>query len=447
MAYYTGSLRNRAGSLLQRKWVLLVAGVVCGYILGMVIMETADIMFTTRVERQLHTIEASVSTQSSGVLGKTTEVKADVVSVKQGESAVSTVKHEAKQLNKAKAVEEDKPPAGDTIHSLLTSNGSPYQNFQGRIMYGTYKLVQKMPGGEKLTGFTRVMHRTVPDGLEDEIPTFRADPLHPECDGYCDFPVADRPNAVMQWIQAVEKDPSMLKGAWVLILECDYVWMKPMQAPDAASSAPAMQFHFHYIQVEHPDCTYIIKRLFNGQDPIGKVHNSGPAPALLRFSELKAITPDWERVTAAIEADPEAVKVLGWVREMYAWDVAVAMHPEINMVTEEPTVSRLMVQPPADHRLGEASICHYTWGAIYNDTKGEVWRWEKRDYTAPEHALKVPHLKMPPAEFLPNTWHLQAREPVTKELHETLSAMIAQMNRAIDTLPDLTEKLRPVRRI
>lgn len=32
-----------------------------------------------------------------------------------------------------------------------------------------------------------------------QIPTFRADPLHPECDGYCDFPVADRPNAVMQW--------------------------------------------------------------------------------------------------------------------------------------------------------------------------------------------------------------------------------------------------------
>lgn len=32
------------------------------------------------------------------------------------------------------------------------------------------------------------------------------------------------------------------------------------------------------LQVEHPDCTYIIKRLFNGQDPIGKVPNSGPAP-------------------------------------------------------------------------------------------------------------------------------------------------------------------------
>lgn len=58
-------------------------------------------------------------------------------------------------------------------------------------------------------------------------------------------------------IQAVEKDPSMLKGAWVLILECDYVWMKPMQAPDAASSAPAMQFHFHYIQVGAQTATIV----------------------------------------------------------------------------------------------------------------------------------------------------------------------------------------------
>eukprot|EP00197_Chlamydomonas_leiostraca_P008698 CAMPEP_0202860356 /NCGR_PEP_ID=MMETSP1391-20130828/2094_1 /ASSEMBLY_ACC=CAM_ASM_000867 /TAXON_ID=1034604 /ORGANISM="Chlamydomonas leiostraca, Strain SAG 11-49" /LENGTH=430 /DNA_ID=CAMNT_0049539511 /DNA_START=142 /DNA_END=1434 /DNA_ORIENTATION=+ len=425
---------GRAGSLLEKKGVLLALGVLCGYIAGMVIMETADIMFTTRVERHLHTIEAPGSlsqvSQTDGSTGG---------SVAHGGSSSAT----STATQSQQAEEEYKPPAGDTIHSLLTSNGSPYQNFQGRIMYGTYKLVQQMPGGEKLTGFTRVMHRTTPDGLEDEIPTFRATPLHPECDTYCDFPVADRPNAVMQWIRAVEQEPRLLKGAWVLILECDYVWMKPMQAPNAASSAPAMQYHFDYIQVEHPDCTHIIKRLFNGQEPVGKVPNSGPAPALLRFTELKAIAPDWERVTAAIEADPEAVKVLGWVREMYAWDIAVALHPDIKMLTEEPYISRLIVQPPHEDHLGAASMCHYTWGAIYNDTKGEVWRWEKRDYTSPENALKVPHLKMPPHPYQPNTWHLQAHEPVTQRLHETLEAMIAQMNRAIDKLPDLTNKAKP----
>ena len=44
-----------------------------------------------------------------------------------------------------------------------------------------------------------------------QIPTFHARPLHPECDVWCDFPVADRPNAVAQWISAVQNDPSMLK--------------------------------------------------------------------------------------------------------------------------------------------------------------------------------------------------------------------------------------------
>lgn len=38
-----------------------------------------------------------------------------------------------------------------------------------RRRYGTYKLVQKMPGGEKLTGFTRILHRSTPDELMDEV--------------------------------------------------------------------------------------------------------------------------------------------------------------------------------------------------------------------------------------------------------------------------------------
>ena len=35
--------------------------------------------------------------------------------------------------------------------------------------YGTYKLVQQMPGGDKLTGFTRILHRSTPDELMDEV--------------------------------------------------------------------------------------------------------------------------------------------------------------------------------------------------------------------------------------------------------------------------------------
>lgn len=61
-----------------------------------------------------------------------------------------------------------------------------------------------------------------------QVPTFRANPLHPACDEWCDFPVADRPNAVRQWIEAVEQGDEPLGGAWVLMLECDYVMFKPI---------------------------------------------------------------------------------------------------------------------------------------------------------------------------------------------------------------------------
>lgn len=44
-----------------------------------------------------------------------------------------------------------------------------------------------------------------------QVPTFRADPLTPKCDGWCEFPVSDRPNAVAQFFSAAKKDPSMIK--------------------------------------------------------------------------------------------------------------------------------------------------------------------------------------------------------------------------------------------
>ena len=127
---------------------------------------------------------------------------------------------------------------------------------QNLIMYGTFKLAQRQPGGDKMVGFTRILHRTTDDALSPLIPTFRADPLHPgahtcvcglapcaagcaglwaawpfaqlydsgsssrpvpqpcliaECDGWCEYPVADRPNAVRQFLDAAKRDPSLIK--------------------------------------------------------------------------------------------------------------------------------------------------------------------------------------------------------------------------------------------
>jgi hypothetical protein len=96
------------------------------------------------------------------------------------------------------------------LHSLPSSL-SASQNYQLRIAYATYKLVQAMPGGERHVAFTRILHRTKPDQLMGEIETFRADPLQPSCDDWCEYPVSDRGNAVRQFFDAAAKEPSMIR--------------------------------------------------------------------------------------------------------------------------------------------------------------------------------------------------------------------------------------------
>ena len=86
-----------------------------------------------------------------------------------------------------------------------------------------------------------------------EIPTFRAMPLTPKCDAWCEFPVADRPNAVAQFFAAAAAAPALIKAPWILMIETDYVWMAPLQGvPRAESDAPGWAFPYGYIVPTHP---------------------------------------------------------------------------------------------------------------------------------------------------------------------------------------------------
>lgn len=147
-------------------------------------------------------------------------------------------------------------------------------------------------------------------------------------------------------------------------------------------------FFFDYIDPAHPDCRHIIKRLLHGRVDPSAVPRSGPAPALMRFSELKAVVPLWEKVTAEIEGDEEAKKVLDWVREMYAWDVAVTQAGVPYDVQRTPSTV-LMAQPPHDLTMGAGAVAHYTWGVIYREAGKDIWKWDKREYTSEQQAKKV----------------------------------------------------------
>jgi len=59
------------------------------------------------------------------------------------------------------------------------------------------------------------------------------------------------------------------------------------------------------------------------------------------------------------------------------------------------------VQPPFDEALNNASLCHYTWGALYHEGKPsqgakQVYRWEKRDFNDIKYAVKPERIPMPP---------------------------------------------------
>ena len=95
------------------------------------------------------------------------------------------------------------------------------------MMYYSYLRAQKMPGGEHMKFFTRILHRRKPDAVMREVPTVRVEPLHPACDTWCDFPVADRPNAVAQWLLTDDAK----RGKYILLIETDYIWTKPVPMP------------------------------------------------------------------------------------------------------------------------------------------------------------------------------------------------------------------------
>ncbi len=331
------------------------------------------------------------------------------------------------------------------IHTLTTTNGSPYQNYQMRIAYASYKRMLAMPGGEHHVAFTRILHRTVRDEdvLAGEVPTFRAEPLQPNCDDWCPYPVSDRANAVSQyWAYAAQK--GILQDVdWVYMIESDYIFVKPLLSPATdLDRTKTYGFYFHYIQPAfHPED---MKKLYDG--PPEDVQSTGPAPLLMTVENWMKVTPIWEELTARIEADEGMKNRLGWVREMYAFSSALRI-AGVTVVLDSPgaasaTTVHFIREIPIHDNLEGAHALHYTLPTIINPADGgdeavPVWSYDKREHTAAEevlHVQKVDDLPKWPGE---GRWKFIEGQPVTKAVYDMLVLMVSGFNAAIEDLDDL----------
>ncbi|CAI5510231.1 unnamed protein product, partial [Closterium sp. Naga37s-1] len=297
----------------------------------------------------------------------------------------------------------------NVIHVMLTSNGSPYMNWQSRIMYYTYLQVAGQPGSE-MKHFTRVLHRSTDDALMDVMPTVRVKPLDPTCDTWCEYPVASRPYAIQQWLESGD-----VKGEWIFMIETDYIFVKPVSIPPAGR---ALGFPFDYIAPQDPNLLPFMRRYYPEPYRIEDVPRTGNAPTIMRYDDMMRVVPIWVNVTAGIEGNAESKERFGWVREMYAFSISVALAGV--KIDLPPMPHAIMSQPPADKVVGDAALLHYTWGSQIKDWSGNVvWEFDKRKFT--DRGLPDP-----------------VPEPPEGKASESQKVLVSKVNEAINHLPKYT---------
>eukprot|EP00899_Mesostigma_viride_P015079 jgi/Mesvir1/23572/Mv18268-RA.1 len=342
----------------------------------------------------------------------------------------------------------------DGIHVICTSDGSAALNWQTVVMYHSF--LQVAPASD-MHCFTRILHRSTPDELMLRVPTLRVDPLDPACDAgasqACPYPVAGRPKAVADWVASGD-----LCSRWILMVETDYVFVRPihlasvMQSarhalgakpehgsddnssqPGANSSASgpssvatqpyagapplpeiqAVGYPWKNIKPSHGKTGRLMRRYFpESKGPLTLVPGTGNAPVLIQAPALRRLLPHWVNVTAAMETDPDVVSSLGWVREMYAYSVASALARVPHVLPHYP--HSLIAMPTVHKRMGHAHMIHFTGRVVLEDgAHNKVWSFNKAFWpgAAPEHIPEPPaELSFPTIRLLVDTINTALRE-------------------------------------
>ena len=319
------------------------------------------------------------------------------------------------------------------LHTIMTSSGNVYMNWQSRIMYSSYLRHAAEPGSI-MKAFTRILHKGHEDELMHEIPTMRFNPVQTKCDGWCDYPVADRSKAVADWILTADSE----RCSHVVMVETDHIVVKTPSPEILLPQGEAMGFKFGYMNPSQPTLKKLYPEYFkDGQ----KMPPSGNSPSVVNTVDLRTIAPLWWKFVNETETPEQLRKELGWVRDMYAYDLATLASGVKHTLAESPD-SLLLAQPPADHELGNAYILHYTWGPeIYDKDDKFVWKFDKRSYGEGQYG-QGPYIlqEIPPPPEWDESKGLQLQDffrprALTEKRLGLIKMLIDEFNVAVRALP------------
>lgn len=305
----------------------------------------------------------------------------------------------------------------DRSYHIVVSAQGLATHWQARIHYYWYKKIKKQceaAGRCDMGGFTRLLHSGKADDLMEEIPSFVAEELpkeHPH-HGYI---VLNRPYAFLQWVQKAK-----IKEKYVLMGEPDHIWLKPL--PNMMIGESPAAFPFFYIEPTKAENIKITEKFVGKLETLeqqAQLYPIGSSPTMLSLKDMKKIVPIWYNVSLQVHEDEEAVKVWGWIQEMYAFTMSMYLAG----VKECALYPEWMGQPPWDTDLQKYYLLHYTYGMDYTldgtFTPGKYgeWRFDKRSYLE----KPLPRKLGPPPKGMQN---------------DLVRHLIKAFNEATDAIPD-----------
>jgi len=250
-------------------------------------------------------------------------------------------------------------------------------------LYHSYLKAAAAPGSA-LAAFTRVLHTGEADDLMDIFPTVVV-PKGPKPDEGA--PPIQRPPAMIAWLELAPP-----KEKYVLMAEPDHLFVKPVPLSGVALGRPVAYF-FSYVNFEdHLEA--FAPHLERAGCALASAKRTGNSPSLMHVDDLRAVAPGWRDISIALHDDAAVRKAVGWVGEMYGFALAAcAAGLDIQLQDKE-----LMLHPPFDMQLGDASIIHYTYsmltfanGSVANTVPEQAtWTFDKARRPPARHARPPP---------------------------------------------------------